>query len=161
MFESLDGLLTPCTRQNSGRSVSVMFVGVTSVPVVTMAAAVTVVLPGNASCVSSAQSSRLGSFSRANASSESADNATAAAAATRAAPCGTIGFIAIGFIGVLPDFFWIRATVRAAARSRNDDKNRQHKLISPVCEKGTFGPYSRYGDRYANVGLRSRSGRTL
>src|SRR5262245_41756127 len=54
MFESAVGLLTPCTRQNGGRSVSVMLVGVTSVPDVTISDAVTLVLPRKVNCVSSA-----------------------------------------------------------------------------------------------------------
>src|SRR5262245_52488081 len=43
MFESLDGLLTACTRQNGGRSFTVTVCDTISVPPVTIVASVTVV----------------------------------------------------------------------------------------------------------------------
>src|SRR5258705_10772390 len=47
MLELLVGRLFPCTRQNTGRFVSVWLAGVTSVPEVTIVAEATVVLPSN------------------------------------------------------------------------------------------------------------------
>src|SRR5947208_9970179 len=58
MFDSLDGRLTPTTRQNAGRSLNVrVAVGVVTVivPDVTSAAEVTVVLPSDVNVVRSAQ----------------------------------------------------------------------------------------------------------
>jgi len=55
MFESAVGLLSPWTRQNSGKPVNTWPVGVVKVPEVTSVAAVTVVLPSNLSRVSWAQ----------------------------------------------------------------------------------------------------------
>ena len=43
MFDSLDGLLVACTRQNAGMLATVVFSEIFSVPEVTIAAEVTVV----------------------------------------------------------------------------------------------------------------------
>jgi hypothetical protein len=55
MWESAVGLLTPITRQNSGRLLRVWLAGVVSMPPLTVAAAVMVVLPSNVSCARSEQ----------------------------------------------------------------------------------------------------------
>jgi len=52
MLESLLGLLTPTTRQNTGSPVNLWPVGVTSLPVETVVDVVIVVLPSNARLIS-------------------------------------------------------------------------------------------------------------
>src|SRR5262245_56899010 len=88
MFESLDGLLTPTTRQKDGSSLSIVGwrpPGTDIVPPVIGVAEVIVVLPSNVSLVRSAQLLREPAFAATARACPESGTATAATIATTSA----------------------------------------------------------------------------